>query len=167
MSIGAPYCTRQGASAAEPVGALDACRDERHAGLERDPCGARVGARLVLLAQSLPAPRALGEHRDHIAGAGEVDRGLDRLTVGPAAVHLEGADAARIERERKPEELRLPHEPQEAPRPDREPERPGIEIRHVPGGQDVAAVAGQVLHSPGPVTEAKRRIGQETTAIAE
>ena len=42
-----------------------------------------------------------------------------------------------IQPERRPEELRLGHEAEEAPREERHPERPGIEARGVVGGEDV------------------------------
>ena len=71
-----------------------------------------------------------------------------------AAVHLEGAGRrSRSAAEREPEELRLRHEAQEAPRPDRQADRPGIEIREVAGGEHVAARGGQMLDSVGPVAE--------------
>ena len=123
---------------AQAVRALDPRRDERHPGLERDPRRPGVRARLARLPQALPAPRALGEHRDHVARARQPDGGLDRRVVGLAAVHLERAGAGRDRREREPEELRLRHEAQKTARPDRQPDRPGIEIREVAGRQHVA-----------------------------
>ena len=72
--------------APEPVGAHDSGRDERHAGLERDPCGARVPARLVALAHPLRPTRSFGEHHHRVALAAQRDRRVDRLLVALPAV---------------------------------------------------------------------------------
>ena len=119
--------------------------------------------RLARLAQPLLAARALGEHRDHVPGARELDRGLDRLRSAWPRCTLKAPQAAMNGAEREPEELGLGHEAQEAPRPERQPERPGVEIRDVAGGEDVAAVGGQMLGSVGPVAEdqAQHRPGND------
>ena len=91
VSIGAPYRTCQRSRRRSPFVPLMPAGNERHARVDRDPRRARVRLRLVLLAQPFPPARALREHRDHVAVARELHRGVDRLAVGAAAVHLERA----------------------------------------------------------------------------
>jgi len=59
----------------------------RHARGERDPCGAGVRPRLVLLAQALLLARSLREHDDDLALARELGRRAHRIHVAfaPAA----------------------------------------------------------------------------------
>ena len=122
----------------QAVGSADAGGHERHARVERDARGAGMCLRLPRLAQALLAACPFREHRDHVAVASERDRRLDRLQVGLAAVHLEAAARLDDHPEREPEELRLGHEAQEPVRPDRQAERPRIEIREVAGREHVA-----------------------------
>src|SRR5581483_3104240 len=107
----------------------------------------------MTFAKALPPARPLREHRDHVAVSREPDGGLDRLPVGPPPVNLERARRDERRPEREPEELRLRHEAEEPPRPEAEAERPRIEVRHVAGRQDEAALRGQVLAARGAIPE--------------
>ena len=129
----------------QPVGAGDGRGDERHSGLQRDPRRAGACARLVLLHEPLLAPRPLGEHHDDVALLREAHGRLDRLDVGAAAADREGAGGVERSTRRPPVELRLRHEAEPAPRPERHAERPRVEVREVIAGEDVTAARGQVL----------------------
>ena len=128
-------------------------RHERDLRLEGDSGGARVGLGLARLAQSLLPARALGEHRDHVALAGEADGGLDGFDVGHPAADLECAGDLDESAEREPEELRFRHETEEPGRKQPQPERPRVEVGDVAGRQDEAAGRRQVLLAVRPEAE--------------
>ena len=130
----------QRAEPAEPLGSRDPGRNERHAGLERDPRGPGVPTCLVRLAQTLRAACPLGKHHDGVALAAQRDCCVDRLLVALAAIHAEPATGAHDPSERRPEELLLGHEAQEAAWKQRDAERPRIEVRPVVRGDDATAV---------------------------
>src|SRR5439155_16242820 len=127
-------CDAQLREPREPVRSLDRRRDERRAGLPGNARSACVRPGLVLLGQPLLLTRPLGKHDDDLSGLDELDGRFDRLDVGEPAPHLEGAARGDGRSERPPEQLLLGHEAEE-PRIDRQPERPGIEIRDVVRGE--------------------------------
>ena len=89
------------------------------------------------------------EHRHDIAIAHEVDRLVDRLEITLAAPDGKAAAGRDQVVQRPPVELRLCHEAEKVLRPEREAERPGIQVRGVVGREDVAALRGQVLLTLG------------------
>src|SRR4029453_1747285 len=104
---------------------------------------------MVLLDEAFPLPRPVGEHHHDVTLADELDRSLHRLQVSLAAPNLEGAARPDDWAERPPEQLGLFHEAEVALRPDRQPKRPGIEVRDVVRGEHVPAFLGQILHTTG------------------
>ena len=102
------------------------------------------GRAATLLAQALLAAGPLREDRDDLARARELDRGLDRPLVAVAPPNLKGAGELEDRAEqRRAEELGLRHEPNLPLRPQRQPERPGVDVRQVVRREDVAAAAGR------------------------
>ena len=150
MSTGAPYATRSGPKRSSRFGPRDRGRHERDAGLERDPRGAGPRPRRVLLDESLRTACSLGEHHHGVPLAREPHGRLDRLGVGLAAPHLERAGAVDDVAQRPPVELRLRHDPQPVPRPERHPERPRVEARDVIARENEAARGGEVLLAAKP-----------------
>ena len=70
---------------------------------------------------------------------------LRSLDVRLPAAHGERSRPVQDEREREPVQLRLRHEAQESPWPERQPERPWVEAGHVIARQDETALARDVL----------------------
>src|SRR5207247_10209568 len=99
------------------------------------------------------------KHRDHVPVAREPDGGLDRLDVGCAPPHLEGAASLDEEAEREPEELRFRHEAEISAREQTQTERPRVEARRVPGRQPIAARGGQIPTYVDAVAEDEPRHG--------
>ena len=133
----------------EAVRPLDRRRHERNAGLERDPCRPGMCSRLVLLDEPFPLARAMREHHHDVTFAHELDGGVDRLHVALAAADLECPAGADEGADRPPEQLGLGHEAEVAARPERDPERPRIEVGDVVRGEHEPAVLRQVLHACG------------------
>ena len=82
----------------------------------------------------------VAELRKQLSNADELDGGADRPDVALAASHREGAAGVEEVAKRPPVQLRLRHEPQVAARPERHPERPGIEVRGVVRGDHEASL---------------------------
>src|SRR5919197_3288307 len=131
-----PVRDAEGREPREPLRARDRGRNERHSGFERDSRRSGMPASLALLEESLPAPGPLREHDDNMPFATELDSRRNRVRVALAAVHRKRPTCGDERPERKPEELRLRHKTEVTPRVEREPERPGIEIRPVVRGED-------------------------------
>ena len=148
-SSAGPYRTRERREPGDAVGSRDPRRDERYAGLERDPSGARVPASLVLLAQALLASCALREHDDRVPFAAEGDCRRDRLLVPFSATHRKRTPGGDDLPEREPEELGLRHETQEPPRKERNSERPGVEVRRVVRREHQTTLSRDVLGAVG------------------
>ena len=108
---------------------------------------------LCFLTRPFVLPRSVREHHDDIAFADELDRGGHRFDVALAAPYLERAARTDERPERPPEQLRLRHEPQVAPWKERDPERPGIEVRDVVGGKHKTAFLREILHTFGSQAE--------------
>src|SRR5262249_5296159 len=70
---------------------------------------------------------------------------LDRLDVAPAPVDGKGSAGAERWAEYGVEELDLGHEVELSTRPERETERPGIEVRRVVGTENEASLLRKVL----------------------
>jgi hypothetical protein len=123
------------------------------AGLERDSRGARCAGRASCFLTS-PFVRRVpsGNIMTVSPSPREPDGGGDCLGVGEAAVHLERTALSRNEARRPPVELRFRHEAEPDLRPDRHPERPRIEARHVVAREDEAARGGEILLAPNPQT---------------
>jgi hypothetical protein len=109
------------------------------------------------------------EHDDDVAVADEVDGLVDRFEVALAAPHLESAAGADDRPQRPPEQLRLGHEAQVALRKERDPQRPGIEVRDVVRGEHEASVLRDILDTLGPEPERSldERPGQEADEAVE
>ena len=142
---GGPYATRIGPSRRRLSVPLIA------AGINGTPAPSAMRAAPVcargwyFLTRPFLAARPLREHHDDVPVAAELLRRLHRLEVRLPPVHLEGPARFDDRPERPPEELGLAHEPEEPPRVEGDPDRPGIEVREVVGGQDAAPFGRHVL----------------------
>src|SRR5262249_48868521 len=129
----------------QPLSALDRRRHERYPGRDCDPGGARPWPVLELLHQALRLSSPLRKHGDDLALAAEPNGRLDRLDVAPAPVDGKGSAGAERWAEYGVEELDLGHEVELSTRPERETERPGIEVRRVVGTENEASLLRKVL----------------------
>ena len=120
------------------IRAVDRGGHERHLRRERDSGGTRPRPVLELLDDAFRPPRPLGEHRDDLPLAAELDGCLHGLDVLLATSHGKRAAGAQGRPEDRVEELGLRHEVQLPPGPQRPAERPGVEVRRVVGGEHEA-----------------------------
>ena len=82
--------------------------------------------------------------------------------------HRKRAGAVQDVLQRRPVELGLRHETEEALGPERHPEHPGVEARNVVAGEDEAALRKILLAPrPQPVKAVKHRRGEDSDQVVE
>ena len=116
---------------------------ERHARLERDPRRAGMRLRAGTSSRALSAGACRAGTSSRRVPRGEVDSGLHRLDVPLATPHGEAAAGGDQRASGHQYSSDFAMNRRKRLRPERDPERPGIEVRDVVRREDVAPLVGR------------------------